>query len=56
MLRVYVPATTRILLIAGVSKYEEAEFLLRNNTQFYITRTGTVGNTKMKITDIVVIM
>lgn len=62
-IRIMIPVKTKLLLLAGVSKYEESEFLLDTNTQFYITKSyvekfcnGTDSVRKMRISNMVVIM
>jgi hypothetical protein len=60
--RIYVPKGTRMILMAGISKYDEAEFLLNHRTQLYITKSGTEDFCKdsthkfrMRVTDVVTI-
>lgn len=61
-IRMYVPKGTPMVLMAGLSKYDEAEFLLNHRTQFYITKSGTEefckdsqNKLRMRVTDVVII-
>jgi hypothetical protein len=62
-MRIMIPIKNKLLLLAGVSKYEEAEFLIDTSTQFYITKTwvdrfcdGTDSFKQMRMSNMVVIM
>lgn len=61
-IRMYVPKGTPMVLMAGLSKYDEAEFLLNHRTQFYITKSGieefckdSKNKMRMRVTDVVII-
>lgn len=61
--RIMIPVKTKLLLLAGVSRFEESEFLMDTNTQFYITKSRIErfckDNTSvqtMRVSNMVVIM
>lgn len=61
VMRIYVPVGTRMVMLAGLTNMDEAEFLLGARTQFFITKTSSQKfctnkhNLQMKVTDMVVI-
>jgi hypothetical protein len=60
-IRLYVPAGTRMIMMMGISRFDEAEFLLGHKTQFYITKARTekfckgTFDLEMRTTSVVVI-
>lgn len=60
-MRLYIPKGSRLLMMMGISRFNESEFLLSNKTQFYITKARTekfcrqTHNIEMRTSSLVVI-